>query len=210
MRVFPKVPRQALRSSNAGGEADSGATQAETPERGSTADNCQRRTDTSSASPSPFASAAPTAAAGSHHTKYPSNHNSQPGPPQPRDPSQINHVMGTSERGDSSGQRPGQESPVVAVRRAMVAVARQAASDAGPAQCCTFTYRPRPFALIAQATPRPLRRVEGVFADFTKKRPRRGAFVSVDALVAAIIKYPSIATRSRGHSSGPPPWRASW
>ena len=31
--------------------------------------------------------------------------------------------------------------------------------------------------------------VEGVFADLTKKRLRRGAFVSVDALVAAIIEY---------------------
>lgn len=31
--------------------------------------------------------------------------------------------------------------------------------------------------------------VEGVFADLTKKRLRRGAFPSVDALVAAIIEY---------------------
>jgi transposase len=31
--------------------------------------------------------------------------------------------------------------------------------------------------------------IEGVFADLSKKRLRRGAFVSVDALVAAIIEY---------------------
>lgn len=34
-----------------------------------------------------------------------------------------------------------------------------------------------------------LNMVEGVFADLTKRRLRRGAFVSVDALVEAILGY---------------------
>ncbi len=55
-----------------------------------------------------------------------------------------------------------------------------------------------------------LNMVEGVFADVTKRRLRRGAFASVDDLVKAIISYLEHPTRTLGPLSGRPQWPPSW
>ena len=72
---------------------------------------------------------------------------------------------------DAIRQRPAEESPYVAVARAMLAVARQAAADTGPAGLWIITERQQPLALLRRAAPRPLRRLEDSIAGAVRDRP---------------------------------------
>lgn len=61
-------------------------------------------------------------------------------------------------------QRPAEEPPFTAVRRGLSALVEQASSEPGIVGLWMFSDRPRPFALIRRATPRPLLRVERTIA----------------------------------------------
>ena len=66
--------------------------------------------------------------------------------------------------------RPAEEAPYQAVARAMVAAAGQIAAGTGHAGTWILIDSARPFALLRQATPRPLRRLEQAIAEAVQPR----------------------------------------
>jgi AcrR family transcriptional regulator len=71
---------------------------------------------------------------------------------------------------DAIRARPGGEPPFTAVRRAMIAVGRQASSGDGPAPLWLFSNRP--LAGLQRSAPRPLLRFEASIADAILARSR--------------------------------------
>lgn len=67
--------------------------------------------------------------------------------------------------------RPAQEGPYLAVARAMSVVAGQLTSDAATGGAWILTDLPRPVAVLRQATPAPLRRLERSITEALLSRP---------------------------------------
>jgi len=68
--------------------------------------------------------------------------------------------------------RPPSETPLVAVKQAMVAVAKRAAEDAGSVPTWLFNNRPRPVGLVQRSTPRPLLLFESALTEALLTRLR--------------------------------------
>ena len=111
---------------------------------------------------------------------------------------------------DAIRERPLDEPPFEAVRRAMLDVVQRAAADAGPARFWIFTDRPRPFALLGRAAPRPLLRVEQSITDALvartgdEREPEAEllARVAVAALRNAAIRNRRLEAERAGSSPG--------
>lgn len=66
---------------------------------------------------------------------------------------------------DAIGDRPADEPPLLAIQRALVALAREAANHTAPTRYWLLDDRPRPFQVLRNSGLRPLRRVEQAIAD---------------------------------------------
>lgn len=66
---------------------------------------------------------------------------------------------------DAIRNRPAQEPPLLAIQRALVALASEASTDAAPTRYWLLDDRPRPFQALRSTGLRPLRRVEQAIAD---------------------------------------------
>jgi AcrR family transcriptional regulator len=71
----------------------------------------------------------------------------------------------TSDLHDAIQRRPAEETPYLAVARALTTLVGQAVADAGPSGYWLIAERPQPIALLRRATPRPLRHLEQTIAD---------------------------------------------
>jgi AcrR family transcriptional regulator len=120
---------------------------------------------------------------------------------------------------DAIRARPGEEPPFTAVRRAMIAVGREASTEAGPAPL--WLFRDRPFAGLRRSAPRPLLRFEASIADAILARLGAGrttgnsaadledqfraqviARVAVAAFRSAVIRHRELGARGEAPAGG--------
>ena len=72
---------------------------------------------------------------------------------------------------DAIRDRPANETPFQAVARAMITVSARLAVGSGTGEAWILSDAPQPLALLRQAMPRPLRRLEQSIADAVRHRP---------------------------------------
>jgi AcrR family transcriptional regulator len=93
--------------------------------------------------------------------------------------------------------RPVEETPYLAVGRAMTAVAGQLAAGPAPGGAWILTDLPRPIAVLRQATPAPVRRLERSIADALQHRP--GATTRLQAQLVARAAVAVLRTAAGSH-----------